>query len=343
MRRFVQCIMLLMLSSLADDRTVCAQGPDTVHTVLGERLVGKVLRLRDGVLNMASDAMGVVGVQWPKVTGMHCSATWRMRTRDGSLRNGVLHLPHGSGKAQFVSDGDTIYVALADIVELTALKDGSWSRIDGTATVGVNHQQANRLTQLVLGLNAAHRGEKGAWDIVLNSITTTLPALPDNRRQDGMLLREQVLHRRWSAAASIGGEANTELLLAARWKANAMLGLRAVTSSQLELLLLAGIQANNERSRSGTERSSSELLAGQRLRLRIPQAPKLELTMDVYTTYGLSISDRIRLQADAKLRYSVLKSMTIGIDLFEQYDGRPLDGDAPLNDYRLAGTVGFTF
>lgn len=343
MRRYVHFLMLVMFASLADDRTVCAQGPDTVHTVMGERLVGKVLRLRDGVLNMATDAAGAVGIQWHKVSGMYCSTIWQMRTGDGSLRKGLLHVPHGSGKALFFSDSDTLEVALTDIVDLTALKSGFWSRIDGTATVGMNHQQANQLTQLVLGASATHRGEKGAWNLVLNSITTALPALPDNRRQDALLLREQVLHGRWSAAAAIGGEANTELLLAARWKANAMLGLRAVTSSQLELLLLAGIQANNERSRSGTERSSAELLAGQRLRLRIPQAPKLELTMDVYTTYGLSIPDRIRLQADAKLRYGVLKNMTIGMDLFQQHDGRPLDGDGPLNDYRLAGTVGLMF
>lgn len=343
MRRYVHCIMLVMFASLADDRTACAQGPDTVHTIMGERFVGKVLGLRDGILNMATDAAGVVGIQWSKVTGMYCSTHWQMRTRDGSLRMGLLHVPHGSGKAQLLSESDTTEVALTDIVDLTALKSGFWSRIDGKVSLGWSHQQANQITQLVLGASATHRGEKGAWDLVLNSITTALPALPDNRRQDALLLREQVLHGRWSAAASLGGEANTELLLTARWKANAMIGLRAVTSSHVELLLLAGVQANDERSRSGTQRSSSEVLAGQRMRMRIPQAPKLELTMDVYTTYGLSISDRIRLQADAKLRYGVLKNMTIGMDLFQQYDGRPLDGDGPLNDYRLAGTVGLMF
>jgi opacity protein-like surface antigen len=333
----------LVLAAACASVPAAAQVPDTVHLQSGERVVGHMAQLQGGILTVGTPEMGVVSVLWDKVAGIRSDKQWVLRTRDGSQRTGPLLPSDAEAQVRMAEGQDTILIALRDIVEMILLKSGFWPRIDGSLSVGFNHQAANNITQLVLGGNARYRGEHGAWDASFNSITTTLPGLSDNRRQDGSLLYERYLHRRWTSAALVGAEANTELLLTARWKANLMVGNRVLLRPRTTWLVLAGVQGNSERSRAGADLNSLEVFLGQRLRMKIPQAPNLELTADIYTTYGITVADRVRVLADAKLRYTLIKNVQVGIDFYEQFDSAPLDGTDALNDYRVAGTLSVTF
>ncbi len=55
------------------------------------------------------------------------------------------------------------------------------------------------------------------------------------------------------------------------------------------------------------------------------------------------LSDRFRFQTSATVRYEVVRDLQLGVEFYEQYDSRPLDGGAALNDFRVATTIGYVF
>ena len=108
-------------------------------------------------------------------------------------------------------------------------------------------------------------------------------------------------------------------------------------------LLGGGLQANHESSGTGFENDNLELFLGNRLRIKTYNFPELMVNFDLVGYYGLTIEGRYRVSGELEFQYEVFKDFTVGLEFYEQYDSKPLDGGPALNDYRVAATVGYTF
>ena len=108
-------------------------------------------------------------------------------------------------------------------------------------------------------------------------------------------------------------------------------------------LIGGGLQGNIEQSGSGVDSENFELFMGDRFRLKIYRFPKAEITIDMAGYYGLTIRDRWRFTNSTSLRYEVIRDLRIGVEFYEQYDSKPLDGGAALNDFRVATSLVWTF
>ena len=140
-----------------------------------------------------------------------------------------------------------------------------------------------------------------------------------------------------------GAESNTELDLDLRLRANASLGNYVLLAVHASNLIGGGVQANVEKSGTGVDSENYELFLGDRLRVKTYRFPELEITLDLAGYYGLTIEDRYRLSSDLKFRYEVISDLQIGLEFYEQYDSKPLDGGPALNDFRIATTLSYTF
>ena len=141
----------------------------------------------------------------------------------------------------------------------------------------------------------------------------------------------------------VGAEANTELDLDLRLRANVSLGNYILLTVHSSNLLGGGVQGNLEQSGEGEASENFELFLGDRFRFKTYRFPKAEATIDLAGYYGLTIVDRWRFTATATLRYEVIRDLQLGVEFYEQYDSKPLDGGPELNDYRFATTIGYTF
>jgi hypothetical protein len=243
----------------------------------------------------------------------------------------------------YIVDGDSIHVNLIDITTLYRLNQGIWPRTDGSLNAGYSYQKSNGLSQFTLSGNATYRADHGAVNLTFNFINTTQPDLEDNRKQDVSASWEQNLWGRWTSGFGAGAESNTELDLDLRLRANVYLGNYVLLSVHASNVIGGGLQGNRERGSEGEGSDNYEVFLSDRFRFKTYRFPKAEVSIDASGYYGLTIRDRWRFTTTATLRYEVIRDLQLGLEFYEQFDSKPLDGGPQLNDFRIATTVGYVF
>jgi hypothetical protein len=340
MRRWIP--LLLLLAGLLP-RGAAAQKTDTIHLFNGDRIVGEMKDLQLGLLRVKTDYMSQVYIEWDQIKTVRTTKRWYVRMRSGAYFDGYLHASPQLDHLYVVTDGDSIHLPIIDITTLYRLNKGIWPRTDGSLNAGYSYQQSNDLSQLSLSGNATYRADHGSVSFTFSSITTVQAEVDDNRKQDISLNYERNLWGRWTTGLTVGAESNTELDLDLRLRANALLGNYVLLTVHASNLVGGGIQANLEQSGGGEASENYEIFLGDRFRFKTYRFPKAEVTIDLAGYYGLTIRDRWRFATTTALRYEVVRDLQVGLEFYDQYDSRPLDGGPSLNDYRIATTVGYVF
>jgi len=335
--RIIACLLILLPGVLA------AQKTDTIHLFNGDQVVGEMKDLKLGLLRVKTDYMATVFIEWDQIKTVHTDKRWYVRLRSGAYYDGYLAPSPQLDHLCIVPDADSISVNLIDITALYRLDKGIWPRIDGNVNAGYNYQKSNELSQLTLSGAATYRGGQSNLNLSFTNINTVQPEVDDNRRQDITLSWERNLWARWTSVFTVGAESNTELDLDVRLRANVAVGNYVLLSVHASNLIGGGVQGNRERSGSGAGSDNFELFLGDRFRFKTYRFPKAEVTVDLAGYYGLTIRDRWRFTTSTTLRYEVIRDLQIGVEFYEQFDSRPLDGGPQLNDWRVATTVGYTF
>ncbi len=335
--RIILWLLFLLPAGLA------AQKTDTIHLFNGDKIVGEMKDLKLGLLRVSTDYMSSVYIEWDQVRTVRTDKRWYVRMRSGAYFNGTLAASPQMDHLYIITNGDSVHVPLIDITVLYRLNRGIWPRTDGSLNAGYSYQKSNGLSQLTLSGNATYRAERSNVNVSFSSITTTQPELRDNRKQDVSLGWEKNLWGRWTSGTAVGAETNSELELDLRLRANVSMGNYVLLSVHASNLIGGGIQGNLEKSGGGEASENYEVFLGDRFRFKTYRFPKAEASIDVTGYYGLTIRDRWRFTTTATLRYEVVRDLQLGLEFYEQFDSRPLDGGPELNDYRVATTVSYTF
>lgn len=337
LRRALFTVLMLLPGLLA------AQKTDTIQLFKGSRVIGEMKDLKLGLLRVSTDYMGTVYVEWDQIQTVRTDKRWYIRMRNGAYFDGVLAPSPMLDHLYIVRPGDSLHVNLIDITTLYRLNQGIWPRTDGSLNAGYSYQKANDLSQFTLSGSATYRADHGTVSLTFNSITTTQPEVADNRKQDISLTGEQNLWGRWTTGATVGAESNTELGLDLRLRANVNVGNYVLLSVHASNVIGGGVQGNLEQSGGGEASENYELVLGDRFRFKTYRFPKAEVTVDLAGYYGLTIRDRYRFATSVALRYEVIRDLQVGLEFYDQYDSKPLDGGPSLNDYRFAMTLGYIF
>ena len=335
--RIITWLLILLPEALA------AQKTDTIHLFNGDKIVGEMKDLQLGLLRVKTDYMATVYIEWDQIQTVRTTKRWYVRMRSGAYFDGYLLASPQLDHLYVVSNGDSIHLQLIEITTLYRLNKGIWPRTDGSLSAGYSYQKSNGLSQLNLSGNATYLGDRSSVNFSFSSITTLQPEVDDNRKQDITLGYERNLWGRWTSGFTVGAESNTELDLDLRLRANALVGNYVVLTVHASNLVGGGLQANLEQSGEGEASENYELFFGDRFRFKTYRFPKAEVTIDLAGYYGLTIKDRFRFQTSATVRYEVVRDLQLGVEFYEQYDSRPLDGGSALNDFRVATTIGYVF
>ena len=336
-------LRLVLVLALLAPFAVRAQKTDTIHLFNGDRVVGDIKDLKLGLLRVKTDYMAYIYVEWDQIQTIRTNKRWYIRLRSGAYFDGTLAASPRLDHLYIVTEGDSIHVNFIDITTIYRLNQGAWARTDGSLNAGYSYQKSNGLSQLNLSGNATYRAERSAVNLDFSSNSSTQTDVEDNRKQDFSLGVEQNLWGRWTTAFVVGAESNTELDLDLRLRANVSLGNYILLTVHSSNLIGGGLQGNLEQSGGGEASENYELFLGDRFRFKTYRFPKAEVTIDLAGYYSLTIVDRWRFTTTTTLRYEVIRDLQLGVQFYEQYDSKPLDGGEALDDFRIATTIGYVF
>ena len=111
---------------------------DVVVLRNGDRLTGEVQQLERGRLQLKTDDLGTVEIEWDKVVSVAAAAPFDVDDLHGSRYMGALVPGPVAGQVLIVWAGRTDTVELSTLVRMRRLEKSRWKRLDGSLDVGAS-------------------------------------------------------------------------------------------------------------------------------------------------------------------------------------------------------------
>jgi hypothetical protein len=251
------------------------QKTDTVVVNNGNLIVGEIKRLQRGQLELSTDAMSTVYVEWPKIRSVGTSKIFEVFLEDGTIYFGSMRLSEHDSVTVLVT-GDTVTVPTQSIVSLQRIKPNFWDALDGNVNFGFDFTQQNAKFDLNLNGEVRHtarQSREGGGDLpILNSNGIVLTRFTYNAsfsRQDSVaniersqvaLSRSRQFESLWFWIVALGAERNSQLSLDYRWTVSGGVGRFLAQSNKFDVSVWAGPAFSREQFSGETPDNSSPLI-----------------------------------------------------------------------------------
>jgi hypothetical protein len=315
---------------------------DVVTLENGDRLTGEIIQLEHGQLELKTDALGTVYIEWPRVSGLTSSVPFMVEHLAGQKEFG--RLAGSSGHLIVDDEGILTELPLTDIARLGPVQDSFLARVRGSASVGVNYTQSSSIKVSSFRFDAEYRGRN-----TLASLSTSadVTSSHDNGTTQRLLIDYSERFylggtRFWAVIGSF--ERNPELGIDGRPQVGLALGQSLVRRPESDLVAYIGLAANHEAvDASGDNRSNFLGLAGLDWRIYRFSVPETTLTSSLKLFPYLTDFGRVRARMDVSLLRKFTRSFSLNLSVYDDYDSSPPGTRVVTNDFGIVTSLGYTF
>jgi hypothetical protein len=316
---------------------------DVVVLKNGNDLTGEIEQLERGRLQLSTDELGTVQIEWDKVASVSAAAPFDVDDLSGRRYLGTLLPGTVAGQMLIVWKGQTETVELSSVVRMRRLNVSFWSRLDGSLDVGASYTSASEL--FTLDLAATVGVERPGYEVSAdaNATVTTQPGVDETRRSLASLSYGRRFENRWVALVKAQVEQNRELGFDLRSSGQAGGGRYLVQSQRDKLLTALGLSVNRERPVEGDSTTNVEATAAVTYDRFSYDFPKVDISLVVAGYLSLNHGGRYRLDVQGQLKRELVKDFYATLRGYESYDSRPATEGSPRNDYGVTFAFGWSF
>jgi hypothetical protein len=333
------CAALVLFPAEASAR----KKTDLVFLTNGDRITGEITQLDRGIIQVKTDDIGTLNIEWEDVDSLNSVYQFRVEDRIGTKYFGAIFLTRAD-TLQVIREGRVEPVAHTDVVAIVPLEASFWQQLDGFINVGYSYTKSNSLSQLTADVYVRHRAPIRVWTLEFSSITTLQEDEDTQRRQDVTLSHSRLFEGPVFATASASAQSNDELGLELRVLFSPGVGFNLVQSNHNDLVASAGVSVNREWSddSSGDGYNLEAFVSGSHAVFRYDY-PRTDVASEITVYPSLSSWGRVRLELDVSASREVAKDFTVVLSFYDSYDSDPPDVTAETNDYGLVASLGWTF
>jgi hypothetical protein len=329
-------LLFVAAPALAREKT------DVVMLENGDRLTGEIIRLEHGQLELKTDALGTVYIEWPRVSGLSSSVHFMVEHLAGQKEFG--RLAGGNGHLIVDDEGVSTDLTLSDVARLGPIEDSFLARVRGSASVGVNYTQSSSIRVSSLRLDAEYRGRNTLASLSASADVTSTRDTGTNQRLLIDYSERFYLGgtRFWAVLGSF--ERNPELGIDGRPQAGLALGQSLMRRPESDLVAYLGLAANHETvDASGDSRSNLLGVAGLDWRIYRFSVPETTLTSSLKLFPYLTDFGRVRARLDVSLQRKFTRSLSLNLSVYDDYDSNPPGTRVVTNDFGVVTSLGYTF
>ena len=319
-----------------------AQKTDVVTLLNGDTLTCEIKLLERGRLQVSTDHLGTVNIEWDKVASVTASRIFRVETSIGVRLLGRL-VTTAPGQFEVIAAEGTFPVDRATVVYIAPIARGFWRRLDGSLDFGLSYTQSSGVAQVNLSANATYRQPDFQLTGSATGFYTRQPEVEDTSRSAVDFRGVRPFGDRYLWFAQGGFERNEALGYDLRGTVGSGLGRFLVRSNRAVAGVGAGFSTSRELPTGGDSVQFLDALFSVRQSFFTYDYPKTDISMALDVFPGLTQWGRVRAQFDGEFRREIVHNFTVGFTIYDSYDNRPPSADASKNDVGLSLTIGWTF
>jgi hypothetical protein len=319
-----------------------AQKTDVVRLVNGDTLTCEIKLLDRGRLEVSTDHLGTVNIEWDKVTSVTSKRQFRVETGAGLRLLGHLATTT-PGQLDVIQDTGTVTAAALDVVFIAPIEQRFWRQIDGAFNLGLSYTQSSGVAQLNFGASATHRRANAQWTASASSYLTVEDDGDDTSRHALDLGGVRYFRQRSLWLLQGGFMSNEELGYKLRGTISGGVGQFLVHSNRAIVAVGGGLSTSREVPVDGDSTQELEALIAARQSYFTYDTPKTNVTMGASLYPSLSRWGRVRLEFNGQFNREIVKDFTVGFTIYDSFDSDPPTEGARKNDVGLSLTIGWTF
>jgi hypothetical protein len=338
-RKLFICLTLVFFALLR----VQAQKNDTIYLRNGDRITGELKKFEYGLLNLSTDAMKTISIEFDEINSIHSAKYFEIRLKSGQKYFGHLKKSDVMSTVNVVTVTDTIPKRLWDIVLIIPIKRSFFQKIDGSIDLGLTYTKASDVFQYSLNAQATYRTTYYSTRFNLESILTDDGSKISRNNTVGLTV-SHLLPNKWQTRISAQVQQNTELNLDYRLQAGYGVGYDIARTNSVRFNVLSGLLVNQEKTMTtATTSENLEALFAAQVKWFKYRHPKVDITSGLEIYPSLTSLGRVRLEYDLSAKYELIKDLYLNVQLYENFDNEPYPGGEAKNDWGIITSIGFTF
>jgi len=326
---------------------------DVVWLANGDRVTGEVVRLQHGKLELHTDSIGDVWIEWNDISRIESEYQFQIERTDGTRITGTIEKSSDQDTLTVIGESETVSFAHENVVRISQIEDTFWEGLQGSLTMGYSFTKASDVAQGNLGFRATHRDEIRSWTIDGGTIITSDQADENTQRSNLSLSTTRFRSNRWFNSYLLGLESNDELRLNLRSSLGAGIGRYLIQTNTSELSLVGGLLGTAENlnpeddgdpaTKSASSQESVEGMFGVDYSRYIFDDPTVDLSVSLFAFPSITQSGRTRAQFDVNLRWELIHDLFWDLAYYNTYDSEPPSGSTSTNDYGVVTSIGYSF
>jgi putative salt-induced outer membrane protein YdiY len=322
-----------------------ADKTDVIQLRNGDRITGEIKNLQRGRLQLSTDSMGTVYVEWKDIARITSPELYVIELQDGTRFDGSFEATDKDNRLLLAYEGKERYVDMQSVVFVDPLKldVNRLRRWDGSVSAGFDATKANNTSSLSATVAARRRAEDFLISINGSVFLRSQDEVDDNLRASLNAVYRGLLEKRWFWAGVGGVERNDELGIDLRSLAGAGYGRYLVQTGRALWSATAGLSVVNEQ-RAGDEDAETNLegFLNTEFEYFTYDSPKTSLTTSLTLFPSVTDSGRIRGNFELGLRRELISDLFLEISFYNSYDSRPPE-EGENSDYGIVTSLGYTF
>jgi hypothetical protein len=320
-------------------------GPKTDSVLLknGNLVTCEIKRLDHGLLQVSTDSMGTLDIEWLDVVAVTSPTKFEVETTVGVRYFGSL-APGATGQLTVVEETRQEVLGLLDVVRIAPIRGSFWSRLDGNFGAGGSYTESSGVAQASLNFLIGAKRPAFEWRGSFDGTFTIQQSEPDTGRLNTQAGYTRLLRRRWVMPGTLTVERNSDLGYNVRSTAALGIGRRLVQTNRTVLQLGAGFAVNREVPVDGETTTNIELQFPFDYEFFTYNYPKTSVSVQVIAYTSVSDPGRFRFYLNSTLSRDLLTSdFYVAATLYDDFDNRPPTATASRNDVGVTFSLGWRF
>ena len=310
----------------------------------GSTYIGEIKSVELATLNLHTDPVGLLSIDWRHVTGLTSKFEYRVELSGGVQHLGSLGPPKEAGHLSIVNDSGTIEVDLADIVMIVPIEHEFWKRLDGSVNWGLTYTQANNALQYNLSGDATYHSRKTYAQLSGQSIFNSQDGGETTNQHYLKFVLAQVSKNKWGPFELGELQSNPDQGYDVRLIVGGGAANFLIEESTRLLVLSLGAVYNRETVTDAPDADdSAEALVGITFRRfkRGSHSPSVQVGLQTFT--NMTDTPRFRAVFNFNISWKIIGDFKFNFQVNNSYDSDPPGTDSENNDGSVVTSIGYTF
>ncbi len=321
-----------------------AAGRDKIDIVTlhnGDRITGEIKSLEGGELELSTDAMDTISIEWPEIAGIQSGYHYEVRLSDGERLYGSFNdKAQRAGQMIVVDPFGRHELELLSVVEIRPIEDTVVERIDIYLSATFSYTKATSIGQATANTAISYEDEKSSNNFKARSDISRTEE-DETSSTNISFTRNTWTENRSNVFRSLFAsyESNDELALTRRIGVGAGLGRYFLDTHSNTLTGSTGLQVvfeNNDDSDTGED---LELFVSSTYSMWKFSSPEMDLVLGVDLYPGLTEFGRFRSSTNLRLRWEIVEDLYWDVTAWATTDNESATGST--TDYAITTGIGW--